>query len=284
MVAFSVEEYARVLDDVGDLASADVVALLRALEGSTADQVRDALLEALLATIDPYSESSALLAAEAYDLARAENGVRGRYRAQPVAPVDSERVNALARWAVDPLYVPDAGTAAWDAMVSALLGGVQRIVADAARDTTAGNLLADEATGRRFYARVARPGCCAFCSMLASRGAEYDSEASATSVVGRGTAITAGPRRRGGQAKGIRARGSRALGQTFHDYCRCIAVASSPTTRDYLAEQQAQHDRRYLEAVDAVATAREAAGMSTARGDEFMRDVLSVMRMQAGTH
>lgn len=284
MAAFSVAEYARLLDDVNDLASADVVALLRALEGSTADEVRDVLLDALLPTLDPYTESSALLAAEAYDLARAENGARGRYRAEPVAPVSAERTNALARWSVSPLYAPEVGSAEWDAMVSALLGGAQRIVADAARDTTAGNLLADDATGRRFYARVARPGCCAFCSMLASRGAEYDSEAAATSVVGRGTAITSGPRRRGGQAKGIRSRGSRALGQTFHDYCRCIAVASSTTTRDYLAEQKAQHDRRYLDAVEVVTETRRAAGESDARNDAFMRDVLAVMREQAGTH
>ncbi|MFC9892120.1 hypothetical protein ACFVMC_00360 [Nocardia sp. NPDC127579] len=49
---------------------------------------------------------------------------------------------------------------------------------------------------------------CAFCAMLASRGPVYKSDKSALSVVGRGG----------------RRRGSRALGEKYHDHCDCEAV------------------------------------------------------------
>jgi hypothetical protein len=55
------------------------------------------------------------------------------------------------------------------------------------------------------YRRVAESGACDFCKMLEGRGAVYLSAESAGQVVGQ----------RG------RARGSRPLGRSFHDRCRC---------------------------------------------------------------
>ena len=56
------------------------------------------------------------------------------------------------------------------------------------------------------YRRIARPGACEFCQMLAGRGAVYKSQRSASGVVGR-----AG-----------RARGDQRVGQSYHDNCRCV--------------------------------------------------------------
>jgi hypothetical protein len=60
--------------------------------------------------------------------------------------------------------------------------------------------------------------------MLASRGADYDSEKSALRVVGRGVPVEQTKGKRGGQGKGIKPRGSRSAGQEFHDHCKCRAV------------------------------------------------------------
>ena len=56
------------------------------------------------------------------------------------------------------------------------------------------------------YRRVARPGACDFCTMLAGRGAVYKTERNATQVAGR----------RG------RPRGPQRVGRSYHDSCRCI--------------------------------------------------------------
>jgi hypothetical protein len=87
-----------------------------------------------------------------------------------------------------------------------LSGVVTRQTLDAAREAVDLAVRDDEeAIG---WARVTRPKACAFCLMMASRGAVYLSEQSATKVVGQ----------RG------RPRGSRGLGDAYHDDDRCIAV------------------------------------------------------------
>lgn len=63
---------------------------------------------------------------------------------------------------------------------------------------------ADEILGWR---RVTDGDPCAFCALLASRGAVYLTAQSATSVVGR---------------RGV-ARGARGLGESYHDGCSCVA-------------------------------------------------------------
>ncbi|MBF6459811.1 hypothetical protein IU433_12265 [Nocardia puris] len=84
---------------------------------------------------------------------------------------------------------------------------IQRMIRQAARDTIVANAARDPSTAR--WARVPKgPVTCAFCLVMASRGAVYTSRAAATSVIGR----------RG------RPRGSRALGERYHDECDCEAV------------------------------------------------------------
>ena len=93
------------------------------------------------------------------------------------------------------------------------------------------------------YQRVPAAGCCPFCALLATRGAAYTSAESAGGVVGRGSPIPGTPRR-GGQAKGIRPRGSRTVGQAFHDNCSCRVVAVDRGN----AVEMGEHAEQYMDA------------------------------------
>lgn len=89
-------------------------------------------------------------------------------------------------------------------------------------------MMSSEASGR-VWRRVSDGDPCAFCAMLVARGGDYTSERAALTVVGRGMEVSAtirpdGRRKRGGQAKGIKPRGSRGLGEKFHDNCGCAVV------------------------------------------------------------
>ncbi|MFE3572387.1 hypothetical protein ACFXON_23480, partial [Bacillus subtilis] len=87
-------------------------------------------------------------------------------------------------------------------------------------------------------ARHARADACAFCALMASRGAVYTSEAAAERVVGRGKEMSladrraraAGHSRVNGHtaAGGKRTRGTQALGDRYHDFCNCVAVEVRP--------------------------------------------------------
>lgn len=85
-----------------------------------------------------------------------------------------------------------------------------------------------EASGRS-WRRVSDGNPCSFCAMLVARGAAYTSQRAALTVVGRGMDVSAnrrpdGRRRRGGQAKGVKPRGTRGLGEKFHNNCGCTVV------------------------------------------------------------
>lgn len=89
------------------------------------------------------------------------------------------------------------------AMATTLAGSAQRLALAGERDTVADTIASsDEIVGWR---RVTDADPCAWCAMLASRGAVYRTAGSAGGVVGRGGGV----------------RGARALGQSFHDHDQC---------------------------------------------------------------
>ena len=129
-------------------------------------------------------------------------------------PPPVEALRKSAQWALGA-----DGVKAIDRMAAT----TQRHIYDGSRDTTAINA---DASGLR-WVRIARPNACAFCRLLASRAAAdsgFASEQSALRVVGR----------RGGS------RGTRKLGEKYHDDCRCTAKAipAGRTALDYLYEQE----------------------------------------------
>lgn len=110
--------------------------------------------------------------------------------------------------------------AARHVMRSALEATAQRLVAAGGRQTV---LATVESESRIVgYRRVTAASACAFCAMLASRGAVYASEAGATRV---------------GAGRTDRIRGTQSPGASYHDHCRCTAepiYRSEPEPREVL--------------------------------------------------
>lgn len=134
----------------------------------TAEQVRDALIGTLPALADLYGSAAAALGADWYDESRAVSGARGRFRAVVADLPTVERFESLAGWGTGPLFQAEPDVEAARAQVS---GGLQRVIADAHRDTVIGSLARDpEAAGWR---RKTVGDTCGFCTMIAGRGAVY---------------------------------------------------------------------------------------------------------------
>ncbi len=181
--------YQASVGDVSTLAMADLLDFWRSITiagdpGAVAGDVRGVLPD----LVDAYVPLAAEVGASFYDDARAAAGSSGAYLARLADPPAAGRVQELISWGVAPLFRVDSPDP--DLALSRLTGGTQRIVADGARETIEANVAADPAAPR--YARHASANACAFCAMLATRGAVYHSEADA--------------------------------GADFHDHCHCVAV------------------------------------------------------------
>lgn len=212
-----VSAYGRGVNDITTLALRDVNELLAFVSDANPTIVRDSLVQLLPQVIEPYILASGELAATWYEDLRA-SAVAGTFYATSSGELNQARVRALVGYAVKPLFGQSSST-----VLTLMGGGVQRMVSGAGRDTISANIGRDRV--RVGFARIPRTGCCSFCAMLASRGAVYASEASAGGVVGRGVdaSVTAG--RVGGQGRGVRARGNRAIGSNdYHDFCNCVAT------------------------------------------------------------
>lgn len=157
-----------VLVGLSALAVADLSALFAKLEGATADQVRDALIEALPGIGDTYGLAAGSLAAYWYEDLRERSEVPGSFSAEPAEAVDPARWESLARWGVSPLYGPvaDAGAA-----LTLLSGGMQRTVTDHHRLTVVDNSIRDPRSSG--WKRIGVGDNCGFCRMLIGRGAVY---------------------------------------------------------------------------------------------------------------
>lgn len=142
--------------------------LSAALAGVSAPaEVEAALREVLPDLIETFGLAAGALAADWYDETRAELGVRGRFRANPV-PVGDRGVAALAGWASHRKITESD----WAQLAG---GGLQRRVADVGRETVMQASVADpQSAGWR---RVTAGNGCDFCRRVAawadSRGAVY---------------------------------------------------------------------------------------------------------------
>lgn len=168
-----VERYAQANRDIRTLVLADLTAIWSGLNLTDALAVRTALEEFLPLLVAQYGETAAAVAADFYDDLRDKAGAPGRFRAVLADPVDAEVVRAQARWAIGPLFGETDGGAA--------LGRLQQVTDELTlrpgRLTIAQSAGHDPAKAR--WARVPVGKTCAFCLMLASRGAVYGSAASA---------------------------------------------------------------------------------------------------------
>lgn len=215
-----------VQDDVNAVATKTYVDLLREFVGAPATQGVQSFFDVLFwDIITPAATQIDELAAQFYLEDREAQGLLTPPPPVPRLEVDERRVQSFAGWVrnlLDPGADPERTHFGFQEAVSKGSGGLQRQLFDRQRLMTL-ELGAAE-TDQTYYQRIARPGCCAFCAMLASRGAVYASLDAATKVVGRGVPIPRDAngdriKKSGGQAGGIKTRGTRLPGESYHDQC-----------------------------------------------------------------
>lgn len=239
----SAEKVRRGQAALADLARREVSAVWPRVAALSADRVAPVMSEVLMAVADKYGPAAGAIAADYYDELRVSAGADGRFT-PTVAPLpDQGRFEALARWGAAPLFGanPDPAKA-----LSLMGGGLSRVVQNVGRETIAEAVASDPAGPR--YARHASANACAFCAMLATRGAVYTSSTNAGRVTGeklggtdyrkmRRTGVTRESVLAGSRAATI-ARGGRkgrdtsqALGDRYHDDCHCTVVPVFPGQR-----------------------------------------------------
>lgn len=178
-------------------------------------------------------QAAVKLALEFVAAFRGEHGVDGVLaEAGFVAGVSYGRAAGVVQDIADARAKIDPGAfdqLLWDAQAWRILEGLavrsDRAAKMGGRETV---MASAEASGRT-WRRVSDGHPCSFCAMLVARGNAYTSERSALLVVGRGMDTSAnrrkdGTRKRGGQAKGIKPRGKRGMGEQFHNHCGCTVV------------------------------------------------------------
>lgn len=163
-------------------------------------RVWDGAAESYPALVDPFLAAAAQLSAHWYHSLAPDVPFASAPAPLPVPG----KLEANARWTLTPN--DDAGGLSVDD--GRLEATTHRNVFNASRDTIKYN--ADREHVR--YARYASANACPFCRILATKTQLYESAESATRVIGRGG----------------RARGTRKVGDTYHDNCHCIAVPVRP--------------------------------------------------------
>lgn len=267
-MATTPRERQRILTEVARLAGVALDSLWNQVSSLSDVDFAAYLVAAFPDLVDPYAALAAELATDWYD----QSPSTTRYVAQAGPLPIQEQLTASAQWALGA-----KGTNA----LERLSGVMQRAVYDGARDTIAYNV--DHEPGSK-WARHASANACAFCALMASRGEVFGSKTSATRVVGRGKAISLnfnpdGSRKSGGQGKGVKTRGTRKLGEKWHDHCHCVAVEIRPGSTYKPAPYVERWKQSYKDAFAAVPD-------GTAYDDQnsILKAVLSNMRTDLGTH
>lgn len=173
VTAASVRAYRTAGDQVVGLALRDLVAFWQSLNLDNPQASRDALLAYVPTLSDRYGKVAATLAAQWYDQERALADVERRFRARPSPPVDQARPIGTTRRLAGHLWTDQP-----EALLPGLVDKLTEYVLQPGRDTIADNTYRDPAKAR--WARIpSGPTTCAWCLMLASRGAVYGSAADA---------------------------------------------------------------------------------------------------------
>lgn len=214
------ERLSRGLDEATRMALAALSSAFGRLDLSSPEAARDALLVVMPAIAAQYGDLAASSAAEWYERLRAD-AVGGPYSAILADGPSDEQVAQATRWAVGGLWGADPTG------VQTTLGGVlARFVGQQGKSTVHRNVAVDPAKPR--WARVPGPGgCCAWCSMLASRGFVYASAATA------------------GQ------------GHAYHDHCSCVPT---PLWKSQAANIHGYDPKRLRVAYDEARAAVKATG------------------------
>lgn len=157
-------ELRRDLSVLTDSAERQISRLFR--KPTSADAMKEVLLNELPAVVEMHGSAAATLTADWYDDLRVSERVPGRFRAIPAEPAGG--VGELVGWAMDSAYkaVPD-----WAAVLFKTLSGAQKRVLNSSRETVM--LSARRDAGASGWQRYTMSDACLFCVMIASRGAIF---------------------------------------------------------------------------------------------------------------
>lgn len=186
-------------------------------------------IEAVVELLQRFARMSGTLAADYYSEERDIAGARGVFVPAP-AEIPEGKAEASLRWATRSLWIPEAEDPPpiEERLEKAELlaeGAAQKIVADAGRDTVADAVTEDpEAIG---WARQVDADPCAFCALMATRGAVYRSEETAGRAANR-RFIGAGDYK-------------------FHNFCSCTVIPILRGQRWEPPEYVQEWDRLYTE-------------------------------------
>lgn len=134
----------------------------------------DARLALLVQAITTkYGRISGALSGRFYQQIRRDHGL-GSHSVRVAEPAGLEQVQKVVGWAGH----DNAGqTLTLEVLAPRLEGAATKMVQDVGRQTIVDSVRADpKAKG---WARIPEPGCCAFCALLATRGAAYKTEQTA---------------------------------------------------------------------------------------------------------
>lgn len=248
--------YQAAMVDVAAVAIGDLVDGVGDFTSLSADAAAVLLREQVPVLVSTYGAEAAAVSADFYDDVRyAAVGATAAYTATlPPMPGDEVVQDALG-WALAPLYVGDPDQ---EAALRRAAGKLQGLVSGTGRDTIEYNASRDPVGTR--YARYASPTACAFCRMLATRGADFRTKESAERVVGE---VDDEGRQTRGQ------RGTQPLGEKYHDNCKCIAVPVFPGDRYEAAPHIREWGNQYTAASRATGTKRADVGALLAKWREL---------------
>lgn len=148
------------------LAERDLKAIVSMLDMSSPEKARDELVVLTKQLVSAYGRIGADVAADWYDVVRADAKAPGRFRAQAYTPDQSEEIERTVRRAAGVFWAGNPAD-----VLGMLNGPIGKYTLSGSRATVLGNTWADPAASG--WKRVTRAGSCAFCRMLAQRGAVY---------------------------------------------------------------------------------------------------------------
>lgn len=252
-----------ILSNLGVLTVSQLVQLFNTYSGT--DGFGELLHTTVPEIVGQHAQAAATVAAQWYD----ELAPESTFHATPVVDIQAERISKSIEWSLRAASTPEvsldgpssatgpADTQTLDAptgrasVLDRLAGSTKRMVYDAGRETIVQNAAAEDVG----WARYALPDACAFCRVLATRSGDalYMSEHSAQFVVGK---------------RGI-ARGTRKIGEKYHDHCRCVPFPIR--SGDYEPPDYTQvWQKQYQDARDA--------------GNYSLKDILAHMRANTDAH
>lgn len=172
-------------NDVVTLALREIRSFWRGLDFDDPVKAVLALEEFLPIVVQAYGELGATAAADFYEELREVSPAANKtYSAMLADPPNVEQIRKSAKWSAGPLFkqvaeghlfIPDPDP---EKALGRVIDITDRLIKKQARDTVTLNVERDPARAR--YARVPTgPSTCAFCMMLAGRGAVYSQESAA---------------------------------------------------------------------------------------------------------